>query len=82
VREVHGYYEDSTRLYHHKFETLHPNEPRHFLTLGEALRAASQQVLFRAEQGFRFLFTLNYEHPPWYSRFEVVLPAGEIKQLP
>lgn len=52
------------------------------MTFEEVMRAANQQVLLRAKQGFRFLFTMNYNNPPWYSRFEVVLPAGEIKPLP
>lgn len=82
VREIHGYYEEAAKTYHHKVETLHPNEPRHFLTLEEAMRVADQQVLLRARQGFHFLFTMNYNQAPWYSRFEVVLPAGEIKPLP
>jgi len=32
--------------------------------------------LFRAKEGFHFLFMMNYNSPPWYSRIEVVLPAG------
>jgi hypothetical protein len=82
VRELHGYFEEATKTYHHQVETLHPNEPRHFLTFEEVMRAANQQVLLRATQGFRFLFTMNYDNPPWYSRFEVVLPAGEVRPLP
>jgi len=76
VREIHGYYEEATKTYHHKVETLHPNEPQHFRTFEEAMSVADQQVLFRAKEGFHFLFMMNYNSPPWYSRIEVVLPAG------
>lgn len=82
VRELHGYYEEATKTYHQKVETLHPNDPQHFLTLEEAMREADKQVLFSAKDGFHFLFTMNFDGPPWYSRFEVVLPAGQIKPLP
>lgn len=82
VRELHGYYEEATKTYHQKVETLHPSDPQHFLTLEEAMREADKQVLFRAKDGFHFLFTMNFDGPPWYSRFEVVLPAGQIKPLP
>ena len=41
-----------------------------------AFRRNPQQVLFRAKEGFHFLFMMNYNSPPWYSRIEVVLPAG------
>lgn len=81
VRELHGYYEEATKTYHQKVETLHPNDPQHFLTLEEGMREADKQVLFRAKDGFHFLFTMNFDGPPWYSRFEVVLPAGQIKPL-
>lgn len=82
VREMHGYYEEDTKTYHYKVETLHPNQPKHFMTLDEATKVADQQVVFRARGGFHFLFTLNYYQAPWYSRFEVVLPAGEVRPLP
>src|SRR5215472_16863232 len=58
VRELHGYYEEATKTYHQNVETLHPNEPPHFLTLEEAIREADKQVLFRAKEGFHFLFTM------------------------
>jgi len=82
VREIHGYYDEATNSYHHKVETLHPTGPEHFRTLEEAIHEANQQVLFRAKDGFHFLFTMNFNGPPWYNRFEVVLPAGQIKPLP
>src|SRR5262249_50873729 len=28
VRELHGYYEEATKTYHQKVETLHPKDPR------------------------------------------------------
>lgn len=82
VREIHGYYDEEKKAFIHKVETLHPNEPQHFLTLEEAVREADQQVWFRAGQGFHFPFTMNYNSPPWYSRFEVVLPSRKIQPLP
>jgi hypothetical protein len=59
VRELHGYYEEATKTYHEEVETLHPNEPQHFLALEEAMREADKQVLFRAKEGFHFLFIRN-----------------------
>lgn len=82
VRELHGWYDEATRTFHHKVETLHPTDPKHFMTLEEAQRDADKQVLRRANEGFHFLFTIDYFNPPWYSRFEVVLPSGQIKPLP
>src|SRR6476469_305627 len=57
-------------------------DPRHFLTLEEAIDQANKQFLYLALQGFHFLFTVDYFNPPWYSRFEVVLPSGELRPLP
>jgi hypothetical protein len=82
VRELHGYYHEPSGQFRHQVDTLHPTDPKHFLTLDEAQKIADKQVLFRARYGFHFLFTRNYSDPPWYERFEVVLPAGEIKPLP
>jgi hypothetical protein len=77
VRELHGWWEEATKTYHHKVETLHPTDTVHFLTIDEAIHEANQQVLLRARDGFRFLFTIDYmkSEPPWHARFEVVLPA-------
>ncbi len=82
VRELHGYYNEQEKKFHFKVETLHPTDSRHFMTLDEAQKDADKQVLLRAKDGFRFLFTRNYYDPPWYDRFEVVLPPGEIRPLP
>jgi len=84
VRELHGWWEEATKTYHYKVETLRPTDPKHFRTINEAAREADEQVLLRAKDGFRFLFTLDYtkQEPPWHTRFEVMLPAGEIQPLP
>jgi hypothetical protein len=75
---------EATKTYHYKVETLHPTAPKHFRTIDEAAREADQQVLLRAKDGFRFLFTFDYtkQEPSWHTRFEVMLPAGEIQPLP
>ena len=82
VREFHGYFEEATKTYHYQVETLHPNEPRHFMTFEEVMKAANEQILRRAKDGFCFLFTKNYRNAPWYNRFEVILPSGNLKELP
>jgi hypothetical protein len=82
VRELHGWYDEATKQYLHKVETLHPTDPKHFMTLEEAIKAADDQVMLGARQGFHFLFTMNYFKHPWYDRFIVVLPTGEIKPRP
>ncbi len=82
VREFHGCFEEATKTYHHQVETLHPNDPRYFVTFEEVVRAANKQTLLRARDGFRFLFTTSYKGPPWYHRFEVIIPSGEEKPLP
>lgn len=81
VREMHGWYEEQTKTFHHKVETLHPTDAAHFMAIEEAIDAANKQVVSRARQGFHFLFTMNLYHGPWYERFEVVLPGGELKPL-
>lgn len=83
VRELHGWWEEATKTYHHKVETLHPTDPKYFLTIDEAMDQANKQVLLRAKDGFRFLFTIDpkKQEPPWHEQFEVVLPGGEIKPL-
>ncbi len=81
VRELHGYYSATEKKFHYQVETLHPTDQKHFLTIEEAIRQADAQVMLRARSGFHFLFTINRDNAPWYSRFEVVLPGGEIKPL-
>ena len=81
VRETHGWYDDRTKTFLHKVETLHPIDPLHFMTNEEAQKAADNQVLLRAKSGFRFLFTMGDEER-WHQRFEVVIPSGEYKPLP
>ncbi|MGC2734305.1 MAG: hypothetical protein WA212_10450 [Candidatus Acidiferrales bacterium] len=81
VRETHGWYDDATKTYLHKVETLHPTDTKHFMTFDEVQKAADRQVLLRAKDGFRFLFTIGNEEP-WHKRFEVVIPSGEFKPLP
>lgn len=81
AREIHGWYDEATKTFHHKVVTLHPTDPKHFMTLDEAQKVADKQVLLRAKEGFHFLFTIDYLKQPWYNRFEVVLPSGEIKPL-
>jgi hypothetical protein len=83
VRELHGYWDEGVKTFHHKVETLHPADRAHLLTLQEAIDQANEQVRHRAREGFRFLFTLNWNGAePWYDRFEVVLPAGQLRPLP
>jgi len=84
VREMHGYLDEVTKTFHNVVETLHPDDRLHFLTCEEAINQANQRVLFHARNGFRFLFVMNYAEPtpPWYGRFEVILPAGEYRALP
>jgi hypothetical protein len=52
VREMHGYYDEAKKTYHHKVETLHPNEPRHFLnglgSLQHPVYIPEKPVTFRA----------------------------------
>jgi hypothetical protein len=82
VREHHGYFEDATKTYHHQVTTLNPTDPRHFLTFEEVVKAANEQVLLRAKDGFRFLFTTTYSGAPWYNRFEVILASGTVQSMP
>jgi hypothetical protein len=81
VRETHGWYDDTTKTFLHKVETLHPIDPLHFMTFEEAQKAADRQVLLRAKSGFRFLFTMGNDKD-WHQRFEVIIPSGELKPLP
>jgi hypothetical protein len=82
LREFHGYFEEASKTYHHRVETLHPTEPRHYMTFEEVVKAADKQVMRRAQDGFRFLFTVSYQRAPWYNRFEVILPSGVLKAKP
>lgn len=36
VGEMHGYYDQMTKAFHYKAETVHPTDKRHFLTCEEA----------------------------------------------
>jgi hypothetical protein len=83
VRELHGFHDDKSGKYQQEVETLNSGSSRHFLTCDEAIHQANNQVLFRAQTGFSFLFIMNYlePSPPWYERFEV-MPGGEYRALP
>lgn len=84
VREMHGWYDQRTKSFLYKVETLEPADKRHFLTCEEAINQANLHVLLRAKDGFRFLFIMRYTEPspPWYDRLEVLLPDGEYRPLP
>ena len=82
VREFHGYFEDATKTYYFQAETLHPSETRYFMAFDDVVKAANQQVRLRAKDGFRFLFTVNYNGAPWYSRFEVILGSDTVRAMP
>ena len=52
--------------------TVSPTDPLHCLTIEESHEFIKKQVLFRASQGFKFLFTLNPFGASWYERYEVL----------
>jgi hypothetical protein len=84
VRELHGYYDEKSKTYEQTVETLNSGASAHLFTCDEAIHQANNQVLLRAQNGFRFLFIMNYlePSPPWYERFEVALPEGQYRALP
>lgn len=83
VREMHGYFEETSKTFLNVLETVHPVRNRGFLTCAEAIQEANDRVLFLAQNGFRFLFVTSYSEPtpPWYECVEVVLPTGEYRPV-
>ena len=85
VKERYGAWDqaepDPQRKFKIKVFTLSPNDPVHCLTLDEAQRQVDQQVRFRAQNGFKYLFVRDFFDAPWYKRYEI-LPDGTERELP
>lgn len=61
--------------------TLGPTDAPRCLTLEESHEVIKRQVLFRASQGFKYLFTLDPFGVPWFKRFEVQ-SDGSWREMP
>ena len=85
VMEKFGYWDDAEPDPNKRFKdavnTLSPTNPVRFLTIEESHEVIKRQVLFRAGQGFKYLFTLDPFGVPWFKRYEV-LPDGSWREMP
>ena len=84
VRERFGYWDetqpDPKKKFKNTLNTLSPTDPVRCLTIEEAHEFIKRQVLLRASQGFKYLFTLDPFGAPWYKRYEV-LPDGSWREM-
>jgi hypothetical protein len=72
---------DPKKKFKNVVNTLSPTDPVHCLTIEESHEFIKKQVLFRASQGFKYLFALDPFGVPWYKRYEV-LPDGSWREIP
>ena len=63
---------DPKKRFKDDVNTVGPTDPVHCLTIEESHEFIKKQVLFRASQGFKCLFTLNPFGASWYERYEVL----------
>ena len=63
---------DPTKRLKHDVNALSPTDPNRCLTVEECHEFIKKQVLFRASQGFKYLFTLDPFGVPWFKRYEVL----------
>jgi hypothetical protein len=84
VMEKFGYWDaaepDPKIRFKNAVNTLSPTDPVRCLTIEEAHEFIKKQVLLRASQGFKYLFTLDPFGAPWYKRYEV-LPDGSWREM-
>lgn len=85
VMEKFGYWDeaesDQEKKFKNEVRTLSATNPADCLTIEEAHEFINKQVLFRASQGFKYLFTLDPFGAPWYKRYEV-LSDGSWREMP
>jgi len=74
--EKFGYWDeaepDPKKQFKNEVNTLSTTDPNHCLTIGESHEFIKKQVLLRASQGFKCLFTLDPFGAPWFKRYEVL----------
>jgi|SRR6516164_1355334 hypothetical protein len=85
VHEIHGYWDENetdpnVRKFKNRATTLSPNDPKHCVTLEEALELVNKQVLFRAKSGFKYMRMLDRCGPP-HKLYEVT-PNGTYREMP
>jgi hypothetical protein len=85
VTEKFGYWDESepdpSKKFKNALNTLSPADPFDCLTIEEAHEFIKKQISFRANQGFKYLFTLDPFAAPWYKRYEV-LSDGSWREMP
>jgi hypothetical protein len=72
---------DPKKKFKNVVNTLSPTDPLHCLSIEESHECIRKQVLFRASQGFKYLFALDPFGVPWYKRYEV-LSDGSWREIP
>jgi len=85
VREKHGYWDENEQEPKKRFKnsvtTLSPIDPVHYLSIEDAHKVIDQQVLFRANRGFKYLFVWDPYEAPFYKRYEI-LASGSYQEMP
>jgi hypothetical protein len=64
VVEEHGYWDEASKRFEHKRTTLHPNDPKHCLSLDDAQKAIDDQIMVRVRSGFKYLFEVSLDEVP------------------
>jgi len=76
VMEKFGYWDeaepDPKKKFKNEVNTLSTTDPNHCLTIEESHEFIKKQVLLRASQGYKYLFTLDPFGAPWFKRYEVL----------
>jgi hypothetical protein len=72
VIEEHGYWDEASKKFLIRRTTLHPNDPKHCLSLEDVQRTVDDQIMVRVKSGFKYLFETSLEEvPPKKIRREV-----------
>jgi hypothetical protein len=76
LKETHGFWDESESTPKKKFkkntDTLSPVDPDHCITPEELFQRADAQVLYRAKNGFKYMFVRDFFDPPFYKRYEIL----------
>jgi hypothetical protein len=72
VKEEHGFWDEATKEFKNRAKTLHPNDPKHCLSINDVLIEVEKQVMRRVKEGFKY--QLEWEPmaaPLWYRKYEI-----------
>jgi hypothetical protein len=80
VKEKHGWFDSELKKFQNQAFTLNP-DVEFCVDLDQAFRLINKQIQRRANEGFKYLLTLDPYGEPWYKKYEI-LSDGKRRELP